>query len=73
MRTEQVIGRGWWLTRSLHSEWPTIPQVYVNGEFVGGCDIIISSAWSCPLSVLILTSPQCIKAVNSPSCLLSTV
>ncbi|MDG2307321.1 MAG: Grx4 family monothiol glutaredoxin [Candidatus Binatia bacterium] len=22
------------------SEWPTIPQVYVKGEFVGGCDII---------------------------------
>ena len=20
--------------------WPTIPQLYVNGEFVGGCDII---------------------------------
>jgi glutaredoxin-related protein len=24
----------------LHSEWPTIPQLYVNGEFIGGCDII---------------------------------
>ena len=22
------------------SQWPTIPQVYVAGEFVGGCDII---------------------------------
>lgn len=22
------------------SEWPTIPQLYVNGEFIGGCDII---------------------------------
>lgn len=22
------------------SEWPTIPQVYMKGEFVGGCDII---------------------------------
>lgn len=22
------------------SEWPTIPQLYVKGEFVGGCDII---------------------------------
>jgi len=21
-------------------EWPTIPQLYVKGEFVGGCDII---------------------------------
>ncbi|MGO1081160.1 Grx4 family monothiol glutaredoxin [Inquilinus sp. CA228] len=22
------------------SNWPTIPQVYVKGEFVGGCDIV---------------------------------
>ncbi|CCU99141.1 unnamed protein product [Malassezia sympodialis ATCC 42132] len=25
------------------SDWPTIPQVYVNGEFVGGCDIMLNS------------------------------
>lgn len=24
-----------------YSDWPTIPQLYVNGEFVGGCDIIL--------------------------------
>jgi len=22
------------------SDWPTIPQLYVKGEFVGGCDIV---------------------------------
>lgn len=22
------------------SNWPTIPQIYVNGEFLGGCDIV---------------------------------
>jgi len=22
------------------SNWPTIPQVYINGKFVGGCDIV---------------------------------
>ena len=22
------------------SNWPTVPQLYVNGEFVGGCDIV---------------------------------
>ena len=22
------------------SNWPTIPQLYINGEFIGGCDII---------------------------------
>ena len=24
-----------------YSDWPTIPQVYVNGEFIGGSDILI--------------------------------
>jgi monothiol glutaredoxin len=23
-----------------YAQWPTIPQLYVKGEFVGGCDII---------------------------------
>ena len=22
-----------------YSNWPTIPQLYINGEFIGGCDI----------------------------------
>lgn len=25
-----------------YSNWPTIPQLYVDGEFVGGCDIVMS-------------------------------
>lgn len=25
-----------------YSNWPTIPQLYVDGEFVGGCDIVRS-------------------------------
>ncbi|CCH46706.1 Glutaredoxin-related protein 5 [Wickerhamomyces ciferrii] len=28
------------------SEWPTIPQLYVDNEFIGGCDIISSMAQS---------------------------
>ena len=24
-----------------YTDWPTIPQVFVNGEFVGGCDIVV--------------------------------
>ena len=24
----------------IFSDWPTVPQLYVKGEFVGGCDII---------------------------------
>ncbi|EIN03909.1 glutaredoxin-like protein [Punctularia strigosozonata HHB-11173 SS5] len=23
------------------SQWPTIPQLYINGEFIGGCDILL--------------------------------
>jgi monothiol glutaredoxin len=27
-------------TLSSHSNWPTIPQVFIKGKFVGGCDIV---------------------------------
>lgn len=23
-----------------YSDWPTIPQLYINAEFIGGCDIV---------------------------------
>ena len=23
-----------------HAQWPTIPQLYIKGEFIGGCDIV---------------------------------
>jgi monothiol glutaredoxin len=23
-----------------YADWPTIPQLYINGEFIGGCDIL---------------------------------
>lgn len=26
-----------------YSSWPTIPQVYLKGDFLGGCDIMLSS------------------------------
>ena len=25
---------------SAHSNWPTVPQVFIKGKFVGGCDIV---------------------------------
>jgi len=28
------------------SNWPTIPQLYIKGEFIGGCDIITEMAMS---------------------------
>ena len=34
------------------SDWPTIPQLYVKGEFVGGCDIITEMALSGELDSL---------------------
>jgi len=34
------------------SDWPTIPQLYVKGEFVGGCDIITEMALSGELDAL---------------------
>lgn len=35
-----------------YSQWPTIPQLYVKGEFVGGCDIISEMAESGELAQL---------------------
>jgi glutaredoxin-related protein len=26
-----------------YSQWPTFPQVYIGGEFYGGCDILIGT------------------------------
>ena len=37
------------------SEWPTIPQLYVKGEFVGGCDIIREMFETGELSELLST------------------
>lgn len=25
----------------VYSNWPTIPQLYINGELIGGCDIMV--------------------------------
>jgi monothiol glutaredoxin len=29
-----------WKTLAALNNWPTSPQIYINGEFVGGCDIV---------------------------------
>lgn len=34
------------------SDWPTIPQLYVKGEFVGGCDIITEMTLSGELDTM---------------------
>ncbi len=35
-----------------YSDWPTIPQLYVKGEFVGGCDIVTEMTLSGELDKL---------------------
>lgn len=35
-----------------YSDWPTIPQLYVKGEFIGGCDIITEMTLSGELDKL---------------------
>jgi monothiol glutaredoxin len=35
------------------SDWPTIPQLYIKGEFVGGCDIAIEMTLSGELDQLL--------------------
>ena len=39
------------------SNWPTIPQLYVNGEFVGGCDIMREMYQSGELQQLLAQQP----------------
>lgn len=35
-----------------YSDWPTIPQLYVKGEFIGGCDIVTEMTLSGELDAL---------------------
>lgn len=39
------------------SSWPTLPQVYVNGQFVGGCDIVSELAERGELKALVDAAP----------------
>ena len=36
-----------------YSAWPTIPQVFVNGEFIGGCDVTVEMYKSGELSTIL--------------------
>jgi monothiol glutaredoxin len=40
------------------SNWPTIPQVYIKGEFVGGSDILVEMHQSGELAELMETVPE---------------
>ena len=39
------------------SNWPTVPQLYVDGEFVGGCDIVREMYQSGELQQLLARQP----------------
>jgi monothiol glutaredoxin len=41
-----------------YANWPTIPQLYVNGEFVGGSDIMKEMYQSGELQKLLAETPQ---------------
>lgn len=41
-----------------YSDWPTIPQLYVRGEFVGGCDIVTEMFQSGELQQLLSEEQQ---------------
>lgn len=47
------------------SNWPTFPQLYVNGELVGGCDIVVEMYHSGELQSLIKGSGE--KAAGTAS------
>ena len=38
----------------LYSNWPTFPQLYANGEFIGGCDIVVEMYNSGELKQLLM-------------------
>jgi monothiol glutaredoxin len=44
------------------SQWPTVPQLYVKGEFVGGCDIVTEMFQSGELETLLKESGVPVKA-----------
>jgi monothiol glutaredoxin len=29
-----------WDALEEHTKWPTVPQIFINGQFIGGCDIV---------------------------------
>lgn len=47
------------------SEWPTIPQLYVNKEFVGGCDILVGMHQSGELEELLEKSGVLVPPIEA--------
>jgi monothiol glutaredoxin len=45
-----------------YSNWPTIPQLYVKGEFIGGCDIVREMFQAGELQSLMTDKGMAVKA-----------
>jgi monothiol glutaredoxin len=45
-----------WDALEKYTEWPTVPQIFINGEFVGGCDIVTELQQSGELAKLASTA-----------------
>ncbi|ORY12248.1 monothiol glutaredoxin-5, mitochondrial precursor [Clohesyomyces aquaticus] len=50
-----------------YSEWPTIPQLYVDKEFIGGCDILMSMHQDGSLAKLLENKHVLVPAEETPS------
>ena len=48
----------------VYSDWPTIPQLYVKNEFIGGCDIVKEMYESGELAKLLESKNISLKAKN---------
>jgi len=52
------------------SDWPTVPQIYINGDFVGGCDILLGMHQSGELEKLLVDNniiPQVVEGTGESS------
>ena len=50
-----------------YSNWPTIPQLYVKGEFVGGCDIVTEMYETGELAETLGLEPTAAQPVEEPA------
>ena len=50
-----------------YSNWPTIPQLYVKGEFVGGCDIVREMFQEGELAPLLTEKGIAVAATPTPA------
>jgi len=58
-----------------HSDWPTYPQLYVDGELLGGADIVLEMAADGELKKVspFALNPKCADARAVPSRILSRI